>query len=243
MADSVVETIGPRGFSPKIANREEHLALLFKLKRFAICQGYDLDNGLIDEIVPLEIKYPEEKIAANSDDLIKVDRLIVQLSRTTYPVNISNVDAALESNGITAFVYALMSLGCGAVLLAGFLIWTIANKFAAEAAGAGLALSLGFVGAIVYVMLPNGKLNLFAGIDAANRANTIVRVVMGGILGFVLSALVMPITSAVDPKQLLIPLVGGYSMTLVVGILAKAVAAVELTFNIDEKAVRASLRK
>ena len=46
---------------------------------------------------------------------------------------------------------------------------SIANK---AAAGPIIALCLGLVGAVVYVMLlPNGRLNIHAGIDAENRAN------------------------------------------------------------------------
>ena len=49
--------------------------------------------------------------------------------------------------------------------------------------------------------------------------------------------------SAKNALGLLYPLVGGYSISLVVGVLGKAVTAVELTLGLDEKKNVGSLRK
>ena len=46
-----------------------------------------------------------------------------------------------------------------------------------------------------------------------------------------------------EAPELILPFIGGYSITLVVGVLAKAVAAIALTFGIDEKSIRSSLQK
>jgi hypothetical protein len=97
-------------------------------------------------------------------------------------------------------------------------------------------------------MLPNRKLNVFAGVDEASKANDTVRVAMGAILGFVLYiavGLARPSSNipSQDVLRTVAPFIGGYSITLVVGILAKAVAAIALTFGIDEKSIRSSLHR
>jgi hypothetical protein len=46
-----------------------------------------------------------------------------------------------------------------------------------------------------------------------------------------------------NPPKLFIPLVAGYSTSLAIGILGKAITAVELTLNLDDKKNQAVLRK
>jgi hypothetical protein len=235
--------VGAQSNTRDDANGRDELARagLERLTQFAIRQGYQgLDGALLARIHTML----DKALPLTSTDRAELDDLILELSKITYPVTVANVGEAVEGSCSTRFVYLILMIGLAMAITAGWEIWAISKGTLAEAAGTWLALTLGFVGAVVHVMLPNGRLNLFLGIDAANRANSIVRIIMGGLLGFVLSLVMVPIDKpAVDPKTLLVPLLGGYSITLVVGILAKAISALQLTFNIDSKQVQASLRK
>jgi hypothetical protein len=59
----------------------------------------------------------------------------------------------------------------------------------------------------------------------------------------VFSSLYTTNDTAKNALGLLYPLVGGYSISLVVGVLSKAVTAVELTLGLDEKKNVGALRK
>lgn len=217
------------------------VAALTQLVNFAVRQGYDgLGGPLLTRLYTL-IDTPVPLAAAGRAEL---DDLTIELSKITYPVNVTNVGEALEGSLSVRFVYAVIACGLIAAVAAGLQIWAVRRGILVDGAATWLALTLGFLGAVVHVMLPNGRLNLYLGIDAANRANSVVRVVMGALLGFVLALVIVPVdTPSIDPKYLLVPLLGGYSITLVVGVLAKAINAVQLTLNIDTKQIQASLQK
>jgi hypothetical protein len=210
------------------------------LKDFAVEKGYNVPDKLLREISDFE---------AHADSAT-LDRLVVELTQITYPITTLNIDRVQENAGVTKFVYLLLALGFVAAIISGYFAYVIKQpgdgSWHRAFAEPALALCLGIVGAIVYVMMPNGRLNVVLGLDAENIANNMVRVVLGGLLGFVLYIAGATMSSESANKinwTLLLPLLGGYSITLVVGILAKAVAAAQLTFNIDDKSVRASLQK
>jgi hypothetical protein len=233
--------------SKKAWTLTERVDALIKLKDFAVRNGYSLPESIIEQAVSLEtLRQSSDQVVFDEKTSTKVDNLAIELSQITYPVNLDNVK---NVHGVTAFVYILLAIALLASLLSGILIWLIE---AGRSAGSSslcsslLALLLGTVGAIVYVMLPNGKLNVFAGVDEAS--NDTVRVAMGAILGFVLYiavGLARPASNmpSQDVLRTVAPFIGGYSITLVVGILAKAVAAIALTFGIDEKSIRSSLHR
>jgi hypothetical protein len=220
-------------------------AAIFRLKDFAVKKGYDVPERLLEAINKLSTE--GEPSPANE---VAADRLTIELADITYPVTTANI-GAVEARGVTRFVYLLLGLGVVAAVGAGVCAWIIKHAPTNESVNPFipgiLPPLLGVVGAVIYVLLPNGRLNVVAGIDQESIANDLVRVGLGALLGFVLSL----VGAAVSPSSggaaidwtLLLPLLGGYSITLVVGILAKLVAAAQLAFNIDEKSVRASLRK
>jgi hypothetical protein len=223
---------------------------LITLKEFAVQKGYSVPDKLIQDIAEVEYKFlrAANRPQPDANDLGNIDRLAIELTQITYPVTVSNIRALGSISGVTWFVYGLLFFGLLAAFGAGWAAWVAkrGTEWGGLAEGA-LPLALGAVGAVVYVMLPNGRLNVVAGLDAENRAFDVVRVVIGGLLGFVLYVLRPVATTggaaSFDSWTLIIPLIGGYSVSLVVGILAKAVAAVQLALNIDEKSVRASLQK
>ncbi|HMG79035.1 MAG TPA: hypothetical protein VK591_10140 [Xanthobacteraceae bacterium] len=233
------------------ATDRERFQSLMDLKDFAVKNAYSIPDKLIAEIAIFEHKYFQdaESFKFEADDLGNLDRLTIELSQVTYPITISNLSKVRDGVKISAFVYIVLGVGLIAAFISGWFAWVIKHEgHCAGFAEAVLPLTLGMIGAIVYVMLPNGRLNVVAGLDAENIANNVVRIAMGGLLGYVLyvarfiaqSGTTQP---TIDSWTLFLPLIGGYSITLVVGILAKAVAAVQLVFNIDEKSIRASLYK
>ena len=226
----------------------ERLAGLVRLKNFAILRGYAITDSLIEEIANLEnaVGGPQLKDIA-SGDIIKLDRLIRDVSQITYPINLENLSTITSGNGITRFSYQLLFYGLIAAVLAGVLIALISGGTPfGQWAKAPLAICLGVIGAVVYVMLPNGRLNIVAGLDEESITTNFLRVITGGLLGFVIYVVkpdFLSLQQGSEAYGLLAPLIGGYSITLVVGILAKAVTAIELTLNLDDKNTQASLRK
>jgi len=192
-------------------------------------------------------------------DRSKLDQLILLLTRITYPVTIENLSHLANKELLPKFVNKIIWTGISAAILCGVFMAVIrlggrgASGFEyaellAEGSKALLALSLGTVGSVVFVMLPDGKLNIFAGLDEETKAMNKLRITMGALLGFVLYVIRPNMfqflqNPALSALELLFPLLGGYSITLVVGVLAKAVTALELTLNLDEKRTRASLRR
>jgi hypothetical protein len=240
---------------------------LVALKSYAIKNSFDVSEEIIQGINSLDHLYvrgsaPEISVSTDTvnrlidKDLTKLDRLTIALTRVTYPITIENVDKMANATGLTTFVSRVLWIGIGSAFLCGVLMGIIrleaANLstyvIAAEVGKVLLALSLGTVGAILYVMLPNGKLNIVAGLDEETKTTNKLRIALGALLGFVLYVIEPSMfnfltNSSANPLKLLIPLVGGYSVTLVIGILAKAVTAVEITLNLDEKKIRATLKR
>jgi len=159
---------------------------LHDLKEFAVQRGYNVSEKLLKDIAEVEHKFLRivEPASMTSEQISNVDRLTIELSQITYPVTTFNVEKVLSNSGVTRFVYIMLAFGLCAALGAGFASSIVKhNNYGADIAQAVLPLTLGFVGAIVYVMLPNGRLNVVAGLDAENKATDIVRVVMGGSVG------------------------------------------------------------
>jgi hypothetical protein len=257
VGDATMDDIAKDGQSFVPKSYDERLTALRDLKDFAVWKGYDVPGTLISDINKLQATRPASSASPLDpvpvDQMTELDQLTITLTQITFPVTILNVERVRGRTSVTPFVYVLLLVGLIAALVSA--ISGLGTRAVASAAPCPLAafaklltpMCLGIVGAVVFVMLPNGRLNTVVGLDAENITDTVVRVVMGGLLGYVLY---VAGTSLFDPTKksdidwlLILPLLGGYSITLVVGILSKAVAAFQLTFNIDDKAVRASLQK
>jgi hypothetical protein len=225
----------------------ERLRELLDLKNFAISRGYPVPDGTIEDISALESALASSPDQVSQKDLIKLDLLTRDLSTITYPVTVDNVASLLEGRGVTKFASWLLTIGLCAAMSGGALIGLInAGTESDHFFKVVLAICLGIVGAILYVMLPNGRLNTVAGLDQESVATNLMRVIIGGLLGFVIY-IVKPDLLSVQKGSaaygLLAPLIGGYSITLVIGILAKAITAVELTLGLDDKKTHVALRK
>jgi hypothetical protein len=231
-----------------VVDIESRVHKIVQLKNFAISKGYALPDNLIEDLAKLEIQIKDSTFSAiGQTEIVKIDKIIRDLCEITYPINIANIDKVTRGEGVTRFAYIVLATGLAAALACGAFIWIIKIESGfAEGVKSPLAIFLGIVGAVIYVMLPNGRINTIAGLDPESVALDLFRIFMGGILGFVIYIVnsdFLSLKAGGAAYGLLAPLVGGYSISLVVGILAKAVTAIELTLNLDEKRSQASLRK
>jgi hypothetical protein len=229
------------------------LYALLELKDFAIARGMPITDETIRSIGELEDTHQTSPTSWSKDDIFKLDTLIRAVSETTYPITIENIDNVRKSDGRSyRWVYRFLWVGVGFALMSGLMMAMIkSNSFVSALWEVMASISLGVVGAVIYVMLPNGKINTVAGLDTETIMTNVSRIVTGGLLGYVIYLIVPnlfdilkdPNKPSKDALGLLYPLIGGYSISLVVGILSKAVTALELTLGLDEKKNRNSLRK
>jgi len=240
-----------RGTSSLESDRDKIQALA-KLKDYAIQRSYSLPESLISEIDSLEHAYLRKRRTGSLSfkALADLDTLTQRLVEITYPVNTDNIKSLRD--GRTSLVFGFLAGGLSAAVLAGLGIGLIkycgstgCGAYNIELMKVFVAILLGIVGAVIYVMLPNGKFNLIVGLDRETVAANVTRVALGGLCGFVLY-IFNPSSMTADGGKasfgLLIPFLGGYSITLVVGLLAKAITAVEITLGLDQARVKASLK-
>lgn len=244
---------------------DRRLADLIRLKNFAVARGLAVADDTLREIGDLEegrsrVAAPPAEDALASDpppwskaDLVRLDLLIRSVSEATYPVTIDNVGGLLDGARSFVWVHRFLGIGVGAALLSSVGLWLVRQQPDMEVWKVLTAIMLGLVGAVLYVMLPNGRINLVAGLDRETVVTNVSRIVIGGIMGFVIF-LVMPDlfvglksgdqnSAAPATLKLLAPLVGGYSISLVIGLLGKAVTAIELTLGLDDKKNVAAVRR
>jgi hypothetical protein len=164
------------------------LQRLSRLKNFAIVRGASISEETIRDIGELE-----DRILFNGkpdgtwtkDDLIKLDLLTRVISEATYPITIDNVDNLLKRGGSYYWVHLFLWVGVAAAVLSGIMMFAINTALQPKKVWEVLAaILLGIVGAVIYVMLPNGKINIVAGLDEETKLTNIARVIIGGIMGY-----------------------------------------------------------
>lgn len=236
----------------------ERLKRLAALKNYAIVSTIKVPQSLIGDINTLENAYltdskPTKPVAMDVDALNRVDALTSSLTELTYPVTVLNVSAVSSKEAKDFANFVLHASWICALLCAvsmAVLISVSGHPAVTTGSEAALALFLGLLGGIVYVILPNGGIDMLIGIDADTRSQNWARIILGGVCGFIIYLL------AYDPFDALVhalsapqggsgsflkiayPLLGGYSVTLVVGLMTKAVNAVKITFGVDDKKSR-----
>lgn len=250
--ESTVIPMTEKGTKTDSVKADSRLAKLVKLKDFSVTRGMPADKVAITEINALEAKHQVSNFPWEKEDLDTLDLITRALSELTYPITIDNVENVYDTSG-QAFSYRWVNrfLGIGIFLavFSGILMALIKKNpmimgaDLSELWKVAASISLGAVGAVIYVMLPNGRINIVAGLDRETITTNGARIGIGGLLGYVIYLIKPQIfDTSTEPLSLLLPLVGGYSISLVVGILSKAVNAVELTLGLDDKRLN-TLRK
>jgi hypothetical protein len=233
---------------------EARLINLLALKNFAITRGSPLSDDIIRRVGELEEKHHAYGVAWDKDDFINLDQITRAVSEVTYPITTDNIQEFTGTNGkgYYKWVHNFLWIGVISAVVSGIMMTLMKAQVAPEICEVLASIALGVVGAVLYVMLPNGKINIVAGLDRETITTNLARIITGGLLGYVIYLIIPNIydvlsgprpVSSKNALGLLYPLVGGYSISLVVGILSKAVTAVELTLGLDEKKNVGSLRR
>ncbi len=227
---------------PSSSSLDLRLAKLIRLKDAAIAKNIPIPQETLLGIGELEKARGGSTQALPESEANKLDLLTQALAEATYPITVDNVDRLENGQGEAAFAIYVLAGGLILAVLSGIGIGLVRNNYAPPLTDACKILSsifLGTLGAVLYVMLPNGRINMYVGLDREMRTNCVARIIIGGILGYVIYLIYpdffRPPESGKVGLELLYPLIGGYSISLVVGILSRTVTAVELALGINER--------
>jgi hypothetical protein len=223
---------------------------LVSLKDYAVANGVDIDDDLIDDIASLQRMAEPGSLL---DEGATIDKTVLRLCRITYPVTIENisVDVMGESPSYERFKLLLMLLGgVGVIAAVASAHFSFKGQYGTIFPQSIFALCLGFLGAVVYSFFSALRiLPRTFGVD--DKYLNYARLVLGSVLGWIVYFAFLqdtfqaafgvgdpPLANDEPTKArmlLLSPFLVGYSTTLAVGILNKAITAVELTFGLEDR--------
>ena len=241
------EKILPGELEQRLRVKLERLAAL---KDYAIANGVDIDDDLIDDVANLQ------RMAENShllEEGATIDKTVLRLCRLTYPVTIENITVGIvgESPGYERFKRLLMFLGGAGVILAVISAHlSFKGAYGTILPQSVFALCLGFLGSTVYSFFCALRiLPRTFGVD--DKYLNYARLVLGAVLGWIVYFAFLqdtfqeafnvsnPTPTTDEPAKarmlLLSPFLVGYSTTLAVGILNKAITAVEITLGLEDR--------
>jgi hypothetical protein len=234
------------------------LGKAIRLKEFAIKNGYEVDPKTITALNELRYGQPDSgqpralTREGTADDMTKLDTAITELTAVTFPTTI-DLQTNPESDQYKRFKWWLGGIGVAALLgaIAGF--W----RTASAANGGGslsignsvLAVSLGLLGAVTYSLFNVLRVVPPQAFNPKDEYYNYARLLLGVLLGWVFYfAFVMDAFrqladylkgQATPPKaeafKLLVPFMAGYSTKFVVGVLERAIEALEVALGIEER--------
>jgi len=217
---------------PSIPTRiEMRLASAITLKDWALTHGFSVSDHVIQILNRAVIdKPPSEKMA---DD---VDYALRELTAVTYPTTIETLDSTQTQAGMT-FVRIL---GVLATIILIFAIFSYTNTDGPQANlwRSCLALSLGSLGALVFILYNIIGVLSDSAFSKDDIPGNILRVILGSIVGWIFFLSMGGNETPLEGKQqliLLAPFIAGYSTRLVVGVLEQAVQAIQLTLGLKDK--------
>lgn len=218
---------------------------LVALKDYAVANGLDIDDELIDHIASLQ---GIAEAGSLLDEGASIDKTVLRLCRLTHPVTI---DMMGESPGYERFKRLLMLLGgLGVIAAVSSAHFSFNGKYGTILPQSVFAMCLGFLGAVVYSFFSALRiLPRTFGVD--DKYLNYARLVLGSVLGWIVYFAFLqdtfqaafsvgnPPPTTDEPTKarmlLLSPFLVGYSTTLAVGILNKAITAVEITFGLEDR--------
>ena len=229
-----------------------------RLKDFALIHGYEIDSKTLDALNNLYLKtIPGPKIEQFNidkditlEELNDLDQAISELTRITYPVTMESLSEQKESRQYKRFKFLLMFFGVivliGAIL--GFCISVKPTpKYSALFGNNILALSLGFLGAVVYSLFNVLRIIPPQAFNPSDEYSNYARLLLGPLLGWIfyfsfcitvfLNLQKMYNSDGTEIKTffLLIPFVAGYSTNFVISLLEKVIQALEIAIGVEEK--------
>lgn len=172
----------------------------------------------------------------------RLDAAITEVSTITAPVNIENITAFSNSKLSVRWPYQYCKWSLPVL---GFLVTLIAVWSYSDAASVPrnlsmsiLATCLGILGALVLVLYNAIGVLTEKSVDIADRYGTTVRLLLGGLSGwvlfFVFAQSAFSGTAQPDTTMLFLPFLAGFSTKLVLGVINQALRAVQLTLGIED---------
>lgn len=234
---------------------EKKLANLVLLKDYAVQSGIKLPEDVLYRLSGMhswleQAREGSTTFTETSPSAAELDFLIASITEFTFPVTINNVHRHVRRSilgvAVSPFLLFGLVLSAASATFIGLLSFQAAVQYIVAPL---LAMTLGMLGAVLFLMTPNGRFDFTILATVQNADATVWRVLLGGILGFVLYLtnveMFSDLTLAPDDSggtgfdlRFLIPLIGGYSTTIVVGLLSKVVTAVEVVFDLDSTKLR-----
>lgn len=230
---------------------QELLTKTIRLKEFAVKNGYQVDEKTLEGLNDLQSKLGETQSSSSpaATDRTTLDNVIQALTSVTLPTTIDSLSGKEgESEEYKRFKKLLTKLGWYALALAvaGFSFSAASAKWNIPLLkGFGnsvLAIGLGLLGAIVYSLFNVLRVvppQAFCSKDEySNKARLLLGVLLGWVFYFAFCMKAydkLPEPTSTQTFMLLVPFVAGYSTKFVVGVLERAIAALEITLGIEEK--------
>ena len=228
-----------------------------RLKDFAVKNGFDVDPAAIRTLNELSFKYStppgkESQPKASKDlaaDSNKLDDAIEKLTALTYPTTI-DLPKEKDLREYNTFKGWLWKIAIAALLLAiaGFVLSVKGSPSWQAIGNSTLAMFLGLLGAVTYSLFNVLRVLPPQAFNPTDGYYNFARLLLGMLLGWVFYfAFAMPafrelpnyFTVGGKPQggayKLLVPFLAGYSTKFVVGVLERAMVALEVSLGIEEK--------
>ena len=189
----------------------------------------------------------------NTDDLSTLDKVICNITRSTYPLTINNVSDGTYIQSQIPRDFRVLLMAGGVIGVAGAITCVLGLNYdwwPIFLTSSLLAVCFGFLGSVVYSFFNCLRIAPVTNFNDYDRYDHYARLVLGILLGWVFYFAFVQSdftaiahhgdVSAQSRLEILLPFLAGYSTTLVVTLLNKIIGAVQLTLGIDNGSGRDS---
>ncbi len=209
------------------------------LLEFAINANLDVSDQILQAIA--SSRNLEEP---SSEDIYNLKKAVRDLTSLTYPTTISSIKASEAANP-NKQLSILIVIALPALMVAIFLGHSNAKTYAW--APSVIAVCLGLLGSIVNVFFHIIGVMKERVITQESNWENVIRVVLGGILGWLLFLAIRPelfLNAETNQSNLLVlaPFLAGFSTQLVFGVLNQSIKAVEITLGIKNSSTEITKR-
>lgn len=217
------------------------------LKEHVIENNLEIPNEIIEVINNINL-FGDSASQAATD----IDKALKQLTSITYPTTAETLRLASQQAGLSSKLQVLVFKTVITILpliALGYAIFSYiklgSSDSDAQLWASSLALSLGLMGALVYILFNViGEMSSRA-FNINDTYSNYLRMVLGALFGWVFYFALLQENIRSTPGDtnpdgnisplLLLPFLAGFSTRLVLGILNQAIRATELTFGIEDR--------
>lgn len=218
-----------------------------KLKGAIDLKDYAINANLaVNDTIIKKLNQADASKSLDSEHASNIDTALRDLTTITYPTTIETLRLSKGPRGLNPtarkFMRLLFILGPVVLLLALAAVWqSEADEKNILLWQSLIAVCLGFLGALVHIFLELIGVIVEKAFNTSDTYSNSARLVLGPIVGWVFFyAFGQDKGTSV---LLLLPFVAGYSTRLVVGLINKAIGAIELTLGLEEKSIDLLRRK